>query len=265
LIIKAVLNDMGHTLTLVNNGEKALEALTKESFDLILMDGRMPVMDGLEATRHIRAGFWGDWVFAERDIPIIALTANASELDRSKFLNAGMSDFLRKPVDEVALHHALSRVIEQRKAQGLMLKPKLSVDEAGAADLAGLDALLDAGLSTEPPQPAHSPSPSPARAQRVSELKEQMLLAFRAQAPLRYREIEAAVAAQDWPAAAILAHGIKGCLAFIAPEGLGYELSDWLERMADNEDEDEFIESFSLLKKELHSSLNIIPDAEGLA
>ncbi|MCV2352106.1 ATP-binding protein [Paucibacter sp. Y2R2-4] len=268
LIIKAVLSDMGHTFTVVSNGEKALEALTQESFDLILMDGRMPIMDGLEATQHIRAGFWGDWVFAERDIPIIALTANASELDRSKFLAVGMSDFLRKPVDEVALHHALSRVIEQRKAQGLMLKPKAPVDAAGAADLAGLDALLDLGPVTETlatPAAPESVAPKPGRAQRVIELREQMLQAFRAQAPLRYREIEAAVAAQDWPAAAILAHGIKGCLAFIAPEGQAYELSDWLERMADNEDEAEFIESFELLKNELLSSLDINPDAEGQA
>ncbi len=268
LIIKAVLSEMGHTFTLVNNGEKALEALTQESFDLILMDGRMPVMDGLEATQHIRAGFWRDWVFAERDIPIIALTANASEMDRSKFLAVGMSDFLRKPVDEAALHQALNRVIEQRKAQGLMLKPRASSASELAADLAGLDALLDtpppeaAGAVTSGAAEPAKPASSPARAQRVVELREQMLLAFRAQAPLRYREIEAAIANKDWPAAAILAHGIKGCLAFIEPQGQAYDLSDWLERMADNEDEDEFIESFALLKRELQSSLDIQANTE---
>ncbi|MEJ6004571.1 ATP-binding protein [Paucibacter sp. AS339] len=271
LIIKAVLSEMGHTFTLVSNGEKALEALTQESFDLILMDGRMPIMDGLEATQHIRSGFWGEWVFAERDIPIIALTANASELDKAKFLAAGMTDFLRKPVDEVALHQALSRVIAQRAALGLMLKPRAPVDAAGDADLAGLDALLkqtgddflDAAASAQlAPKPEKQ---APDRAQRVTELKEQMLLAFRAQAPLRFREIDAAVKAQDWNGAAILAHGIKGCLAFIAPTGLAYELSDWLERMADNEEEAEFIESFDLLKRELQTSLGITDDAEGQA
>lgn len=263
LIIKAVLSEMGHTFTLVSNGEKALEALTRESFDLILMDGRMPVMDGLEATRHIRAGFWGDWVFAERNIPIIALTANASELDKAKFLAVGMTDFLRKPVDEVALHHALSGVISQRRAEGLMLKPRTPTDAAGAADLAGLDAwLAPASADTEA-----KAAPVASRldgTERVNALKEQMLSAFRAQAPLRYREIDAALAAKDWHSVAILAHGIKGCLAFIAPTGLAYELSDWLERMADSEEEDECIESYALLKRELQVSLGISDAAEGL-
>jgi CheY-like chemotaxis protein len=75
------------------DGAEVLSKLADGRYDLILMDVQMPVVDGLEATRQIRAHEAG------RRMPILAITANAFEEDRSQCMAAGMDDFLTKPVD----------------------------------------------------------------------------------------------------------------------------------------------------------------------
>jgi CheY-like chemotaxis protein len=90
----------------VEDGSKVLEILSRQDFDVVLMDCQMPVMDGFEATRKIR-----DPASAVRrpSIPIVALTANAFDEDRRKCLECGMDDYLAKPVQPEALLDALLR------------------------------------------------------------------------------------------------------------------------------------------------------------
>jgi CheY-like chemotaxis protein len=90
-------------VTTANNGLEAVNLANRQVFDLILMDMRMPVMDGLEATRIIRSQA------LNRQTPIIALTANAYEDDREACLAAGMSDFVTKPVDPDAVLEKLAK------------------------------------------------------------------------------------------------------------------------------------------------------------
>jgi signal transduction histidine kinase/ActR/RegA family two-component response regulator len=85
------LEDAGATARIANNGEEVLELLQRESFDCVLMDMQMPLMDGLAATRLIRANA------ALAKVPVIAMTANASHEDRERCLAAGMNDFIVKP------------------------------------------------------------------------------------------------------------------------------------------------------------------------
>ena len=106
-IIEAMLRQLGHRIRMVGTGSAALEALVQESFDLVLMDCNMPEMDGLEATRQLRAGTAGR---RSVDVPVIALTANAMDGDRERCLAAGMNDFLAKPVSIAALRAAIDRV-----------------------------------------------------------------------------------------------------------------------------------------------------------
>ncbi len=101
LLVQALLKREGCTVELAGNGEEALQALARTRYDLVLMDMRMPGMDGLTAARELRA--------REDPTPIIALTANAFEEDRKACLEAGMNAFLTKPVDAASLKGALAR------------------------------------------------------------------------------------------------------------------------------------------------------------
>ena len=97
-VAKLMLKHLGYNADIVNNGIEAVEAVARHSYDLVFMDCLMPEMDGLEATRVIRAR--GDY---GATVPIIAMTANAYAEDRQACLAAGMSDYLSKPIREAEL------------------------------------------------------------------------------------------------------------------------------------------------------------------
>jgi PAS domain S-box-containing protein len=110
-LIQRILEKMGHEVTIAMQGALALELLEREEFDLVLMDMRMPVMDGLEATRRIRQSEAG----GERRMPIVALTANAFEDDRKACLNAGMDAFLVKPISAATLRETIEHFATEKQ------------------------------------------------------------------------------------------------------------------------------------------------------
>jgi len=102
------LKKWGYQADVVGNGEEVLQALARQSYQLILMDVQMPEMDGLTATRQIQQ------IYPPEQRPyIIALTASAMQGDREKCLAAGMQDYLTKPIDETALVQALRQAENQ--------------------------------------------------------------------------------------------------------------------------------------------------------
>ncbi|MCK5541210.1 MAG: response regulator [Desulfobacterales bacterium] len=105
-----MLKKIGHSYKIAENGKKAVEEFKNNKYDLILMDGQMPEMDGFEATRQIRKIEKNSK--DSKHIPIIALTANAMKGDRERFIEAGMDDYLTKPVKREALAKAISAFIE---------------------------------------------------------------------------------------------------------------------------------------------------------
>ena len=107
MVARAMLEGAGHTVTDAENGAIAVAACAENQFDCIFMDGQMPVMDGLEATRQIRLREAAQGL---RRTPIIALTANAMEGERERYLLAGMDDFLTKPVRKAELLDLLEQV-----------------------------------------------------------------------------------------------------------------------------------------------------------
>ncbi len=105
-----IMKKFGYTASVAENGRKALDVTAENQFDLILMDCLMPEMDGLQATRAIRQhSKWG------AEVPIIAITANAFAKDREACLEAGMSDYLSKPIREAALRSMLDKWLPARQ------------------------------------------------------------------------------------------------------------------------------------------------------
>lgn len=104
---RRMLEKIGHAVTTAENGRRALDALRDGDFDLVFMDVQMPIMDGVEATRLIRDD---PTLGRKRDVPIVAMTAYAMAGDREKFLSAGMTDYVAKPLGARDVCQVLARI-----------------------------------------------------------------------------------------------------------------------------------------------------------
>lgn len=104
LVARDMLKSFGLTVTIVDNGKKAVENVKNGSYDLILMDLQMPIMDGFEATRKIRA--------FNKDIPIVALSAAVMEQDKELTIDVGMNDHLPKPIEMGELKRILGNYLK---------------------------------------------------------------------------------------------------------------------------------------------------------
>jgi CheY-like chemotaxis protein/HPt (histidine-containing phosphotransfer) domain-containing protein len=124
-----ILKKLGLRAEAVADGAEALKALAAIPYDLVLMDVQMPVMDGLEATHRIRNGQSG---VMRHGIPIIAMTAHAMHGDRERCLEAGMNDYVTKPVSPQALAEALDKWLPAETAAASASASKGSAEEPEA-------------------------------------------------------------------------------------------------------------------------------------
>ena len=109
-VARELLENVGLNVIIVDNGQKAIDSLKPEKFDMVLMDIQMPVMDGYAATKKIRKKK------EYKNLPILAMTANAMVGDREKALESGMNDHLTKPINPVELYSALQKWIAITKS-----------------------------------------------------------------------------------------------------------------------------------------------------
>ena len=103
-----MLLQMGLKVDICANGVEAIDTLKNGFYSLVLMDCQMPEMDGYEATRRIRQGEAGE---RYKHIPIIAMTANAMQGNREICIEAGMNDYISKPVEESIIRSMLSKIM----------------------------------------------------------------------------------------------------------------------------------------------------------
>jgi signal transduction histidine kinase/DNA-binding response OmpR family regulator len=134
LILEDILRGMGHQADFVEDGTDALRSLSRRTYDLVLLDGRMPLLDGDATTLAIRKGGMPGHPILNQDLPIIILTANALREDRDAYLEAGADAYLIKPVREVELHAEIGNAIVKRMLQGGELRPMIEDDSDSGAD-----------------------------------------------------------------------------------------------------------------------------------
>jgi two-component system sensor histidine kinase/response regulator len=127
LVAVELLRDAGFAVDVAANGQQALDAIERSSYDIVLMDMQMPVMDGETATRRLRSQP------RHADLPVVAMTANALEADRERCFAAGMNDHVAKPIDPVQLWRALARWIRPRPGLGAAAVPAAAA--GGAASI----------------------------------------------------------------------------------------------------------------------------------
>ena len=119
-IVTGMIGPLNCQFDMVENGLEAVAAVTRSRYDVVLMDAHMPEMDGITATRKIRS-----LPEPVSNVPIIAITADAMSGDRGKFLEAGMNDYITKPIDQRELLKAIKRCVEVSTPDA-----KVPVDEA---------------------------------------------------------------------------------------------------------------------------------------
>ncbi|QTN29161.1 response regulator [Rhodoferax sp. AJA081-3] len=200
MVVMEMLRGMGHTVTLAVNGREALRVAGQDVVDVILMDLRMPLLDGLAATRLLRKGGDASNPVLDPDIYICALTANAMQHDQDAAQAAGMQDFLAKPVRQHALYVALQRAIDYQLARGRPLEP-VSVPPANEGDRQQLEAWL--GLVPQPPTPSDG-----------------LQAVFLQDAAQRQVLLAQEVAHANWPAVHEIAHAIKGAALTVSRDTL---------------------------------------------
>ena len=110
MVARKLIERLGHTVTVVDNGRQAIELLSRQSIDLVFMDVQMPVMDGFEATKIIRDP--GSLVL-NHDLPIIAMTAHAMKGDRERCIEAGMNDYVSKPTSSLDIEKVVARQLHK--------------------------------------------------------------------------------------------------------------------------------------------------------
>jgi CheY-like chemotaxis protein len=202
----------GLVVSVAENGRVALERLADASFDVVLMDCQMPVMDGYEATRLIRAQP------QFRALPIIAMTANALVGDRERSLEAGMNDHLTKPVNANALYQILLRWIDAPVADTLAATPPaITVEPALVSPIPGGTEVETLAANALPRLDAITAIDNMAGMQDLYLEAADM---FMVDAPLQFEALQTALSAKDLSTACRAAHTLKGMSASLGVERL---------------------------------------------
>jgi len=194
IVVRTHLERFGLQVDVVSDGEQALNRLAEESFDLVLMDCQMPVIDGFVATQTLRQREAG----TPRHLPVIALTANAMQGDRERCLAAGMDDYLAKPFTGEEMFAALTRWLPlERRRLSVERKPP------------GETALGVAAASTSPLDPAVLDNLRALAPDNSNELIRQLVEAYQKGCEREWEALEQGLAAGDAVKVAGAAHALK--------------------------------------------------------
>jgi signal transduction histidine kinase/CheY-like chemotaxis protein/HPt (histidine-containing phosphotransfer) domain-containing protein len=201
-VVVRILEKAGHRVAVANNGKEALAELERNDYDVVLMDVQMPEMGGLEATAILR----GREQTTNRHVPIVAMTAHAMKGDRERCLEAGMDDYLAKPVRAADLVRIVERLAKKSASRS---KAPTSVDT---------------------PLPAYDESIALERLGGDRELLAEVTALFMEDAPRHLDEIRSAMENADAERLRRAAHTLKGSIGYFG-EPLGLAAAQELENM----------------------------------
>ncbi len=251
-VAASILKKKGHFVQPVNNGKEALEALACERFDLVLMDVQMPEMDGFETSRAIRKREEQ----SGQHIPIIAMTAHAMKGDRERCLDAGMDDYLAKPVEPKALYAVVD-------SWGMWARTGNPQPRTGA--VAATSAPAESPIRREdwnPKSPIVADSEVfdlgslRARVENDLELLDELVELYFSSSPLLVAEIEAAVSERNAEKLVRGAHTLKGVLRNMCATNCA-DAAFELEKLAKANELEHADESLAALKNE-YERLNVV-------
>ncbi|UTW63945.1 PAS domain S-box protein [bacterium SCSIO 12741] len=208
VLASSILEEYRVSVTLADNGKRALEILEQENFDLILMDIQMPEMNGIETTEVIRNQM-------ELPIPILALTANAFKEDSENYLRAGMNDYLSKPFDA-------DQLIE--KVGSLTGRKRLQVKSGKERDLAASEPEEELLYNLEK---IHEIS------RGNDDFVNRMINLFVQEIPKSLEALEKHLEQEDWASIKQVAHSINPSVQMMNITGIGDQIQE-LEKMAES-------------------------------
>jgi CheY-like chemotaxis protein len=209
-----MLEKMGHSVVLANNGREALSTLGTQKFDLVLMDLQMPEMDGPTATRNIRE----QEKQTQSHLPIIAMTAHALKGDRERCLEAGMDGYVSKPINVKELEHAISAIVQAGSISGPTKAAKIERALARTANV----------FTWEVSQTLE-------RLGGDVQLLEDIVQIFLAETPRKLDELREAIAQVASDTVEKTAHSLKGELGYLGITGASQRARE-LEEMGRNND-----------------------------
>jgi signal transduction histidine kinase/CheY-like chemotaxis protein len=238
------------SIDVAENGEVAVEKVRTGDYDVVLMDMQMPVMDGIAATKQIRA----EPRF--QTLPIIAMTANAMAGDRERCLEAGMNDHVAKPIDPDTMFGALLRWVKPGRAGGVAREEEDQTPDATAVPpSSGTVTLEIAGLDTR------------SALRRIGgdhARYEALLRKLAAQQAGTVEEIRSALAAGDRSSAERAAHSLKGASANLGAATLADEAANVESTIRSGQGVDEALETLSVtLNMVLESIRSALPPEVG--
>lgn len=209
-VAQRLLQVLGCSVVTANDGEQALQRLDTQRFDLVLMDCQMPVLDGYQATRRWRARETGN---GAARLPVVAMTANAMAGDRERCLQAGMDDYLSKPVNRASLQACLQRWKGEAPA---VHTPVQALREPDPADIAaGLAALGAAGVGEngDEPLPVLDNSVLDELLEVIGAQTAQIIGVFLDDTPALIQQLQDASVAADLDQLRAIAHSLKSASA----------------------------------------------------
>lgn len=223
MVAQEILSRAGYECDIVSNGSQAVDALQRQCYHAVLMDCQMPIMDGFEATRRIRAEEASRGVAASQGIPIIALTANAMKRDRDQCLEAGMTEYLSKPLNPNKLIGMIEQTLD--RAEGAA-RPAEERREASPSGPAPSEAVSSGKLSFnetadgDPSIPVLDYDSLLHRCMDDERLLVMILIEFQKECPKLLERIDRALSDGDASELASASHTLKGMAGNVSADRL---------------------------------------------